>query len=511
MSDGVRTTPNVVSFLRRSAAVAPDWPAVATPDGAASYRELLAWVEAVAATLPSAAEGSEAIAVIGEHDHVIPSLYLGVMAAGHSLVPLSPRIPDQAIARIVARAGARIGLLAPSAAPRSRSIVDTADRTAWRAYGDVPDASLPPRSRVMPEGTAMVCFTSGTSGVPKGVMLTHENLIVHGLTAALVYRFGHTNVHINPMPLAHFAGASRVVLATVNAGTHVILPCFSPDAVFEAITAWGGTHLMVVPTMADDLLDNGPERHDLESLEMLIYGAAPMHLSLAGDLVARFGCGLVHGYGLTESAALATALGPEAHLAASAAGELLGTVGQPVPGIELKIFDDRDHEVEVGVAGQIALRGAKVSPGYLDDPETTAERFLPDGWLLTGDLGRLTPGGDLALLGRIDEMMITGGINVQPLEIENEVRLLPEISDCAAFGVASQRWGQEIHLAVVSSPGSTIDPERIRTHLRSRLDPFKVPRHVHLIESLPRTSVGKVQRFRLAELVEPARAPDADT
>jgi acyl-CoA synthetase (AMP-forming)/AMP-acid ligase II len=220
---------------------------------------------------------------------------------------------------------------------------------------------------------------------------------------------------------------------------------------------------------------------------------------------------LINGYGLTESSALAVALLPESHRRALADNDpaLLGTVGQPVPGVELKIVDEALEEVADGVAGQIALRGAKISPGYLDNPEETARRFRPDGWLLTGDQGRVTAGGNLAVLGRIDDMIISGGINVQPGELEAEVHAYAGIAECAAFGVPSPRWGREVRLAVVPKAGAVVDPEALRLFLRTRMDPYKLPKRIHVLNNLPRTSVGKVQRFRLAEtLAEAPETPD---
>jgi acyl-CoA synthetase (AMP-forming)/AMP-acid ligase II len=495
---------DVVGFLRRAARVAPAALAVGCPDYTLDYAQLLVRVERLAQALRDTLGDarSEPVAVIAEHDPAVPELYLGVMAAGHAVVPLSARLPDEAIARVVSRSGSRLGILSPSVAGRLKGIAATADTARWVAYGAVIEAgALPLHDNALPAGTAMVCFTSGTTGEPKGVLLTHLNLVVHGLTASTVYRLQGESVNINPMPLAHLAGASRVVNAIVNAGAHVILPGFDPDALFAAVTRWNGTHLMVVPTMVNELLAREPERHDLSSLRMLTCGTAPLPMPVARQLVTRMRCGIVNGYGLTESSALATSLGPEAHARAVADGNeaLLGSIGQCAPGVELRILGKDNCEVPAGELGQIALRGLKISPGYLNNPAETAARFLPGGWLLTGDQGRLLAGDNVALIGRLDEMIISGGLNVQPGEIEREAVLMPGLAQCAAFGVPSERWGREVRLAVVPAAGVKLDPESVRQFLRTRLDPYKVPKQVHVVDELPRTAVGKVQRFRLAE------------
>lgn len=493
----------MVSFLRRSARVGAERPAVAYTGGQISYTDLLRRVDAFAASLPHSEYG-EAIGVVTEHDETTPEMYLGVMASGNAVVPLSSRLPDAAVAKIAITAGIRLIVVAPGEAARRSGLAAACDGAAVVMYGtDIASVRLPAHVTPVGAGVAMVCFTSGTTGEPKGVLLTHTNLIVHGLTAAHTYRFGTRNVAVNAMPLAHFAGASRVILGIVQAGTHVILPHFEPAELLASIDKWKATHTMVVPTMAADLLQADPEKYDLSRL-MLIYGTAPMPMPVAAELVQRLGCALVNGYGLTESSALATALGPQAHRDAVERNdlELLRSVGQAVPGVEVKILDGDGRPAELGDAGQIALRGAKVSPGYLNNPAQTASRFV-DGWLLSGDRGRMLPGDNIQLLGRLDDMIITGGMNVQPEEIESEMHAYQGVAECAVFPVASARWGQEVRMAVVPVPGTEMDTTVLRQYLQTRLDRFKVPKVIHIVDQLPKTLVGKVQRRRLAEQFTP--------
>ncbi|MDH3307992.1 MAG: acyl--CoA ligase [Acidimicrobiia bacterium] len=492
---------DAVSFLRRAGNHRSSSTAVVHPNGSITYGELLRRANHVAQRLPRPDLGPQPIVVVTEHDPATPEIYFGVMAAGHSIVPVSARLPDPAIERIASAAGARLGLVGPDHAGRVAGLNQGAGATRWVEYdSDVSIGVLPEPGAALPAGTAMVAFTSGTTGDPKGVLVTHTNLIANGLTAALVFGVGAVNCHINPLPLAHFAGASRVILAAVNAGTHVILPEFDPVGVLDAIEEFRGTHLTVAPAMARELLRAEPERFDLESLETLVYGTAPMPSNVVSELLERLDCDLINGYGLTESTGLVTALDADHHRQAARAGDedMLSSIGWPVPGVELRIIDDAHRDVQKGATGEIALRGMKITPGYLSNPEETASRYLNGGWLRSGDQGRLADAGYLLLTGRIDDMIITGGLNVQPLEVEIEAIRFQGVEACAAFGVPSDQWGQEIRLAVVPASGWTVPVEELRVFLQGRLDRYKVPKMVHIVDRLPRSSLGKVQRRELS-------------
>ena len=489
--------PQVTGFLQRAAALAPTRPAVVSGDVVVDYRELALRVDRLAGRLQGIAF-EEPIGVVTEHDPRTPEIYLGVMSSGNAVVPVSSRLPDEAIAKLAELSGMRLILVAPEARARIPALRQTCSGVMVTEVDSLlAGTALPGSAARLDPDTAMISFTSGTTGEPKGVVLTHTNLVVHGLTAAHTYEIRRENVHLNAMPMAHFAGASRIVLATVNAGTHVILPRFSAPEFLHNIERWKVTHAMVVPTMVQDLLNAEPERFDLHGLA-LIYGSMPMPMATALDVVGGADWKLINGYGLTESSALATALGPDAHRIAVATGdaELLSSVGHPVPGVELRIVDESGHDVSAGTVGQIALRGAKVSPGYFKSPEQTAQRFV-DGWLMTGDLGRQINGNNLVLEGRVDDLIISGGVNIMPGEIEAVVGSIEGVSECAAFGVPSTRWGQEVHLAVVAKPGSEMSPEVVSDALRTRLDKFKVPKGIHFVDELPTTSLGKIKRKTL--------------
>lgn len=494
---------DATGFLRRAVSLRPNGLAVANGDVEVTYAELWGRSLELARLLPVPGHGPEPILVVTDHDVRTPEIYFGILASGNAIVPASARLPDSALHELAAAAGARLAIATPGTADRLTKLSEGPDTTQWIGYPEMSFARRLPELRgELPVGTAMVAFTSGTTGVPKGVIVTHTNLVVNGLTSAFTFGIGPVNSQVNPLPLSHFAGASRVVLATVHAGAHVILPEFEASAVLRAIEQYRGTHATLAPAMALPLLTAEPEQFDLASLETLVYGTAPMPLKTVSELMSRMDCGLINGYGLTESTGLVTALDAAGHRQAAAAGdeELLGSVGWAVPGVELRVVDDEVRDVPLGASGEVLVRGLKVTPGYLRNEAKTAERFLPDGWLRTGDRGRLAEGRHLMLEGRMDELIITGGVNVQPEEVEMHALRFPGVEACAAFSVPSDRWGEEVRLAVVlAQGGAEPETEALRDYLRTRLDRYKVPKVIHTVEQLPLTSLGKVRRSDLAK------------
>ncbi len=499
------TSPRVTSLLHRAAKQRPDNPAVIGGSLTITYAELELRCRALAALLATAGtspERPEPIGALVEHDVETAEIYLGIMVAGQAVVPLSARLPDAALIKVARAAGLRLVVVGPGASGRIAELRAACPEVAWVGHDAAAAHALTGEPTALPAGIAMVPYTSGTTGDPKGVLVTHANLLAHALTQAFVLGLADdgTDVHVNPMPLAHFTGASRIVIALASAGAHVILPGFDPAQVLAEISARKGTHIAIVPTMAVDLLAAGPGDYDLGSLRTLVYGAAPMPMDVARELVGAFDCELMNGYGLTESTAMSTALDGTSHRRALADGDdaTLASVGRAVPGMEVRILGPELEELPPGDDGQIALRGLKVTAGYFNAPTETEAKYLPSGWLLTGDEGALDERGNLSLKGRIDDTIISGGLNIQPAEVEKETLALPGVSACAAFPVPSRRWGQEVHLAIVAGPEG-VEAAAIRTSLGERLDRFKVPKSVLIVDSLPYTPTGKLRRSELAQ------------
>lgn len=494
----------LAGMLARAVEQQPSRMAVAHEDGVLTYAQLGTRAASLAKVIlrrlkPDPSRAREAVIVLTEHDAHTPELYWGVILSGQTLVPVSSRLPDTAIASIAAQCGARLGLIAPDSRSRLAGLTSSTTQTRWISHPDFSSPAnvpLPPRAAVqIPADIAMMSFTSGTTGKPKGVLLTERNLVATALAGADAFSLDDGNRQVNPLPLAHFSGASRVITSVANCGTQIILPEFDSRRVLQAIQKWEATHITVVPSMVPHLLDLDVESYNISSLQTLTYGTAPMAIPIIEELHHRLACGLVNGYGLTEAAGVVATLGPDAHVASvsTSDAERLSSVGRPVLGVEVSLMDEDGSPASTCREGQIAVRGPKVSPGYLIGGDVRTEH-LTGGWLPTGDLGRLTETGDLIILGRADDLIISGGLNVQPREIESAASMVTGVSACAAFGVASDRWGQEVHIAVVPKPGSDFTTAAFLAQLRTTLDPYKIPKAVHIVTDLPRSNVGKIDR-----------------
>jgi long-chain acyl-CoA synthetase len=299
------------------------------------------------------------------------------------------------------------------------------------------------------------------------------------------------------MPLAHYAGASRIFLGLASGSTHVVIGRFEPQAVIDAIKRHGATHMMVVPVMASDLVAADGGASALRKLRAVVNGSAPISSRLVWQLVDS-GCALFNGYGSTETAGMVCVMSPEdyAEIVPARDSEAAEAIGSPVPGIELQLL--RPDGKEAADEGEIAVRGSKVSPGYFDDERLTKATRTADGFVRTGDVGRWHNGQYLRLIGRVDDMIISGGLNIHPAEVESALAGCPMLLDAAVFGVRSDRWGEEVHVAAVSTFSAQPTLTDVRSYLRGRLDRYKMPQGLHLVDQLPTNAMGKTDRQQLA-------------
>ncbi len=338
---------------------------------------------------------------------------------------------------------------------------------------------------------AGIFYTGGTTGRPKGVLLTQHNLALSALHNVVAFEYTQTDRHLHASPMFHSADCSQAWAITLIGGSHIFLPAFEPGAMLSAINRYRATTTLVVPTMLLGLL-NRPDfgAADLSSLRRVLYGAAPISRSLLERALAAFPCPLWQGFGAAETGPLMAVLRPEEHLS-----DHLASAGRPIPGVEIQIVDQNGQERPNGEVGEIAARG-NLMAGYWKQPEETA-RVLRDGFYHTGDLAYCDSEGFIYIVDRHKDMVITGGENVYTIEVERALLSHPAVGEAAVFGIPDEKWGEAVHALVVLRTGVNATPAELIAHVKGRIAHFKAPRTLEIVERLPTSGAGKILKSEL--------------
>ena len=349
---------------------------------------------------------------------------------------------------------------------------------------------------------AGIFYTGGTTGSPKGVMLSHANLVTSalGFTACgNTITPGGISLHVAPM--FHLAAFGGWISRNCAGGTHVILPTFEPAAIVEAISEYRVTDVLLVPTMVQMLLDSPAARDaDLSSVQHLVYGASPISETLLDRVEkAMPEVNLVQSYGMTETSPVSTVLDSESHRDP----RLRRSAGRAAPHALVRIVDEDDNDVEPGTVGEIAVRGGHVMLGYWNRPEDTA-RALDGGWMHTGDGAYMDECGYVFIADRLKDMIVSGGENVYSAEVENALAKHPAVAACAVIGVPDDRWGERVHAVVVLGDGSGATVDELREHCKTFIAGYKAPRSVDFVDQLPMSGAGKVLKRDLRAKYWPA-------
>lgn len=342
----------------------------------------------------------------------------------------------------------------------------------------------------------MLIHTSGTSGTPKSVVYTHGNFLEQVSLCVRTMNFTSNIVFQMMAQLFHTVSIGAYMCMAVG-GTLVLFDHFDPDAYMESIQKNKVTRISAIPTVVQMLMDHPDfDKYDLSSLKALSYSTSPMPPALLGQLMSKLRCDYYQTYGMTEMGSIVTVLGKDDHVRGSSR---IYSVGQPMPGCAVKIVGDDGRICSVGDVGEIALKGPGLMKGYYKMPETTA-MVVRDGWYYTNDMGYLDESGYLFLCGRKSEMIISGGENVYPNEVEDVIREMEsDIGDCAVFGIPHAKWGEIVCACVVLRPGSTIGVEDIKAFCANKLAKYKIPKQIHIMDLLPRSITGKVVKKQLLE------------
>ncbi len=496
---------HVYQLLRRAAALDPDGPALAHGPLRLCYRELDARVLRRAGFLATQGiHAGERVALLEDNTPAFLEWTFAVAAIGAVLVPLNTRLLAADLGACLRDAGARCVV----AGVRLTGLAHEAVLSGGTAIeggavlGDHEGLDAEPLGLVArpSEGDlAHLYYTSGTTGTPKGVMLTHGNVTAHALAAALELELSAADTWGHIAPMFHLADAWATLAITLVGGKHLFCPRFAAGLALDLFEHGRVSVTNLVPTMLILMVEHPtlPAR-DVRALRLVLSGGAPIAPDVVRRVVERFRATYIQTYGMTETSPYLTLsrlsrsaqqLDENARMAISA------RTGRPFLGVELEVVDAADNPVlaDDRQVGEIRVRGATVTPGYWGRPEATAES-IRGGWLYTGDLATIDDTGSVNIVDRKKDMVITGGENVYTTEVEAVLFCHPAVLECAVFGQPDPLWGERVHAAVVAKPGTALDLAALDAHCRAHLAPYKVPRGFDVLEALPRTGSGKIAK-----------------
>ena len=478
-------------------------------DRAWTWAELAERVERCAAGL--VAEGvrpGTRVAVLEKNDPACVEMAYGAGRAGAVLTVVNWRLAPEEWHYVLADSAAEllvVGAEFAAAAEQLRGRLPQLRRVVvlggpddeyepWLAAHAPGSVALPDAE---PDDVVLQLYTSGTTGFPKGVMLTHRNVAAHNAAALQVVAPSPDTVAMVPMPLYHVGGISYALWNLAAGARTVVVREPVPSLLLETIEQQGVTDTFLVPALIAVLLqDPTLARRDLSGLRHLLYGASPMPEPLMRAALARFPGILGQVYGMTELSGAVTYLSPEDHTG-TAHPERLLSAGRPYPGVEARVVDGDGRGLPVGERGELLVRSRQCMAGYWRQPEATAETLVDGGWLRTGDVARLDEGGYVYLEDRVKDMVVSGGENVYPAEVERVLLLHPAVAEVAVIGVPDERWGETVKACVVPAPGATVDAAELIAHCRASLAGYKRPTSVDVLDALPRNATGKVLRREL--------------
>ncbi len=485
---------NLASNLSVSAQRYPSRPALRFDADAISYAELDAMVRRVASLLRvRGVEPGDRVGLMLPNVPEFAFAYYGVLFAGAVVVPMNVLLKEREVAFYLADSQARIVLAwhGVGAVARAGATEAGVDCMVIEPSGFAeilatvqPLAAIGERSSLQ---TAVILYTSGTTGKPKGAELTHANLAINADVTKQLFSLGREDVVLGALPLFHAFGQTCGLNAALSAGASLaLLPRFDAGDALSAIERERVTVFEGVPTMYAALLHH-PElgRFDVRTLRICVSGGAPLAVELLREFERCFGCVILEGYGLSETS-------PVACFNHSNRERKPGSIGTPIEGVEMQLVDERRRRVARGAIGEIAIRGHNVMKGYWKAPEATAEAIDAEGWFYSGDVARMDADGYFFIVDRKKELIIRGGYNVYPREIEEVLYEHPAVREAAVVGVPHAELGEEIGAAIALRPGSHATESELREFVKAKIAAYKYPRHVWIVDELPKGPTGKV-------------------
>lgn len=493
----------------RRAAVAPTQPAVVSGEQVITYQGFQNQTLRVAQRLLALnSQAGSRIAVLAGNNIQFFPLWHGASEAGWVLSPVNNRLSANEVSYVLNDGQAQVLVvdashedlakaILPGLTHVQRVITLESSHDQWECWEDWLTAVGPePVSRqVSPEDTLIQLYTSGTTGYPKGVELSHS-AVLHCARAMMGLKaWEPSEVSLVTAPLFHTAGCAWSQCALQSSGTAVVLATPSPENILAAIESHGVTEALLVPAVINMLLHSQAcDMADLSSLRRILYGASPIPVPVLRRAIERFDCQFEQGYGLTETVGPVAMLRPEDHLDDSK----LNSCGKPVPGMSARVVNKDLEDVPAGAVGEILIAGPQVMKGYWQRPEDT-RNTMSGRWLHTGDAGYFDDDGFLYIHDRVKDMIISGGENVYPAEVESALAGLEGVADVAVIGVPDEKWGEAVKAMVVVKPGTALAAADVIAHARANIAAFKCPKSVDFVDAIPRNASGKILKRVLRE------------
>ncbi len=485
------------SLLEEAAAEYPGRVALRMDDLVLSYAQLHEAAGRMSALFAGVGvEPGDRIGLMLPNVPAFPIAFYGALAAGAVVVPMNPLLKSREVSYYLGDSGAKVVVAWHTAAGEAAK--GAADAGAQMISVETPDLSglldevspAPGSSGRADLDDAVILYTSGTTGLPKGAELTHAGLVRNAtLTARTLLENNPDDVIMGCLPLFHVFGLTCALNASVaTGGALTLLPRFDAGQALDMIQRDRVTIFEGVPTMYAAMLhhpDADPAK--AATLRVCVSGGAALPVEILRGFEEKFGCMILEGYGLSETSPVASFNHPDRD-------RKPGSIGTPVEGVEMQLIDDEGNTVADGEIGEIAIRGHNVMKGYWNKPEATAEAMTADGWLRTGDLARVDADGYYFIVDRKKDMIIRGGYNVYPREIEEVLHEHPAVAAAAVIGIPDAALGEEIAAAVALKPGASATADELRAFVRDRVAAYKYPRHIWLVDTLPMGPTGKILR-----------------
>jgi long-chain acyl-CoA synthetase len=501
-------TENLAESLITTAARNPSAPALRLDTDVITYADLEDAARRVAGGLVERGlEPGDRVGLMLPNVPQFAAAYYGVLYAGGAVVPMNTLLKEREITYYLGDSSAKLvigwheigAVLEPAAAQvGALCILMDGDSLA----GPLSDAEpLPDVSDRAASDDAVILYTSGTTGRPKGAQLTHANLAINADVSSQLFSLGPDDVVLGTLPLFHAFGQTCGLNAVIGSGASLaLIPRFDAGRALSAVERDRVTVFEGVPTMFSALLHH-PDRETVDSstLRVCVSGGAAMPTELLRDFEGAFGCVILEGYGLSETSPVASFNHP--HRARKP-----GSIGTPIEGVEMRLVDQDRRVAQPGEVGEIAIRGHNVMKGYWNRPDATAEAIDPDGWFYSGDLARVDQDGYYFIVDRKKELIIRGGYNVYPREIEEVLYEHPAVREAAVIGVAHAELGEEVAAAVSLKPGCEATPTELQAFVKANVAAYKYPRHVWIVDELPKGPTGKILK---REIVPPVDSPVA--